>query len=550
MKSTRSFRYRFGFIAIPFFLAGAVIVPACMAQLPGDVVTFHNDNARTGQNVFERSLTPANVNPANFGKLFTVRMDGKVDAQPLFVKDLPIPGRGKFDTVIAATEHDSVYAFEAQTGNVLWQKSLLASGETPSDPVGCTQVVPEIGITSTPVIDRRFGGLGTIYLVAMSKDAGGNYHQRLHALSLLNGAERPNSPVEIEATYPGTGDESANGVITFNPKVHEDRAALLLSDGTIYTSWSSHCDIRPYSGWVIAYDATTLKQSAVTNFSPHGSEASIWMSGAGPAADAEGNVFISVANGTFETQLDANGFPNQQDFGNAYVKLTPRFPALPVTDYWTMYNTISESDQDQDLGSGGITLLPDVRDGQGKLLHLAVGAGKDANLYVINRDNMGKFNPNNNSNIYQELPQALAGKEYATPAYFNGTVYICAIGDLIRAYNVSNGLLSTAPTSVSPNPFGYPGATPSVSSNFNANGIVWAFDNVARGTGGAPANVPGVLHAFDARNLGVELYNSNQAPNGRDQFGPGNKFIVPTIAGGKVFVGTPNSVVVFGLLKQ
>ncbi len=538
MNTTRNFRDRFGLGLIAFSLAGA-ITPLCLAQLPGDVVTFHNDNSRTGQNAAERVLTPANVNAGNFGKLLTVAMDGKVDAQPLFAKALPIPGRGKIDTVFAATEHDSVYAFDAQTGAILWHRSLLAPGETPSDPVGCGQVVPEIGITATPVIDRKLDALGTMYVVAMSKDSTGRYHQRLHALSLPTGAERSNSPIEIQATYPGTGDESANGLITFDPRQHEERAGLLLSNGTIYTSWSSHCDIRPYSGWVIAYDAFTLKQAAVTNLSPHGSEASIWASGAGPAADAQGNVFISVANGTFDTQLNAGGFPNQGDFGNAYVKLTPRFPALTVTDYWTMFNTISESDQDLDLGSGGIMLMPDVMDAAGKVRHLAVGAGKDSNLYVVDRDNMGKFSPNSNSTIYQELPKALSGEEFGTPAFFNGSVYLGSVGDVLRSYSVIKGLLSTVPTSVTATPFTYPGTTPSVSSNANNDGIVWAVDNTS----------PASLHAYDARNLAVELYSSNQAPNGRDQFGPGNKFIVPTVANGKVFVGTTNSVAVFGLLR-
>ncbi len=538
MNTTRNCPRRFGLFAVPFLLAG-MLVPSCLAQLPGDVATFHNDNARTGQNSAERLLTPRNVNATNFGKLLTVPMDGKVDAQPLFAKALPIPGRGKIDAVFAATEHDSVYAFDAQTGAILWHRSLLAPGETPSDPVGCGQVVPEIGVTATPVIDRKLDALGTMYVVAMSKDPAGRYHQRLHALSLPTGAERSNSPIEIQATYPGTGDESSNGVITFNPRQHEDRAGLLLSNGTIYTTWSSHCDIRPYSGWVIAYDSRTFAQTAVTNLSPHGSEASIWGSGAGPAADAQGNVFISVANGTFDTQLTANGFPNQGDFGNAYVKLTPRFPALPVTDYWTMYNTVLESDQDLDLGSGGIMLMPDVTDAAGKFRHLAVGAGKDSNLYVVDRDDMGKFNSSSNSTIYQELPKALGGEEFGTPAYFNGAVYVGSVGDVLRSYSVTKGLLSAVPSSVTATPFTYPGTTASVSSNGNSDAIVWALDNTS----------PAVLHAYDARNLAVELYNSNQAPNARDQFGPGNKFIVPTVANGRVFVGTTNSVAVFGLLR-
>ena len=517
----------------------------CEAQLPGDVVTFHNDNARTGQNLYERVLVPTGINATSFGKLYTVPVDGKVDAQPLFLKDFFIPGKGKHDIVYAATEHDTVYAFDAQSGAILWRTSLLSNGETTSDALSCGQVSPEIGITATPVIDRRMGPLGTIFLVAMSKDANGSYHQRLHALNLASGHEQAGSPVEIQATYPGTGDESSNGVITFNPKQHEDRAGLLLSNGIVYTSWSSHCDHRPYTGWVIGYNAQTLQQTSVTSLSPHGSEASIWSSGGGPAADSQGNIFISVANGTFDTQLDSQGFPIARDFGNAFVKLTPlRAPvarALPVTDYWTMFNTVTESDMDQDLGSGSITLLPDIIDANGKVHQLGVGAGKDANLYVVDLNNLGKFNASSNANIYQEIPKALEGKEYATAAYFNNTVYIGAVGDVMRAFPLNGLYLATSPSSVTQSPFTFPGTTPSISANLSESGIVWALDN-------AQSGAPGILHAYDARNLGRELYNSNEAPGGRDHFGPGNKFIVPTVAGGKVFLGTTNSVAVFGPL--
>ena len=310
-------------------------------------------------------------------------------------------------------------------------------------------------------------------------------------------------------------------------------------NGTVYTSWSSHCDIPPYTGWTIGYDELTLKQTSVFNFAPNGSDTAIWSSGAGPAADSSGNLFFQLANGTFETNLNAQGFPSRGDYGNAFVKLGSSGGQLSVLDYWTMFNTVSESNRDEDLGSGGVLLLPDVTDASGAVRHLGVGAGKDANIYMFDRDNLGKFNPKDNSNLYQELPGALSDGEFGMPAWFNGTVYFGAVGDSIRAFSVTNARLSSTPTSNTLNTFGYPGATPSISANGVSNAILWAAEN----------SDPAVLHAYDATDLGRELYNSNQAPGGRDHFGTGNKFITPTVADGKVFVGTTNSVGVFGLLN-
>ncbi len=524
----------------------------CFGQV--DVLTYHYDNQRTGHNLSERILTSANVNSSTFGKLFTVPVDGKVDAEPLYVSGLPIPGQGTRNVTFAATEHDSVYAFDGDTGKVYWQVSLLKSGETPSDSVGCTQVIPEIGITSTPVISRRVGPHGTIYLVAMSKDSSGGYHQRIHALDLSTGAEELNGPVEIQASYPGTGDDSNGTLDVFDPKQHEDRAALLLSNGVVYTSWTSHCDKKPYTGWTIGYNQWTLKQSSVFDFVPNGSEGSIWASGGGTASDSMGNLYFSVANGTFDTTLNAQGFPNKADYGNAFLKLTPqlwRQPNLSLkpTDYWTMYDTVAESDKDVDLGSGGL-LLFDTTDASGKIRHLGTGAGKDMNIYVFDRDNMGKFNPGGNGNVYEELFSALTGKQYASPAIFNNTIYYGSVGDVLRAYQISDGRLATSPSSVSQNSFPFPGTTPTVSASGTTSGIVWAFDNGSSGAGGMTPTVPAILHAYDASNLGTELYNSNQAPGSRDQFGLGNKFIVPTVVNGHVYVGTTNSVAVFGLLSS
>lgn len=499
------------------------------------VLTYHNDNARDGLNAQETVLTDANVNSADFGKIAFLSMDGRVDAQPLYMSALNVGGAAH-NVVFAASEHDSVYAFDADSGQVLWQMSLLGAGETPSDDRGCNQVSPEIGVTATPVIDPNAGPHGTIYVVAMSKDASGNYFQRLHALDLTTGAEQPGSPVTVQAKYPGTGDNSANGYVVFDPAQYKERPGLLLLNGVVYTFWSSHCDFRPYTGWIMGYNENSLAQTSVLDITPNGSEASIWASGAGPAADANGNIYFLAANGSFETTLDANGFPVNHDYGNAFLKLSTAGGTLAVSDYFNMAGTVAESNVDEDLGSGGAMLLPDVKDASGTLRHLAVGAGKDQTIYVVNRDNMGKFNPTTD-NIWQEIPNGLGGGEYGMPAYFNAAVYYGAVGDVIRAFPLNNALLATTPASQTTNSFVYPGATPSISANGSANGIVWAVEN----------SDPAVLYAYDASNLAHELYDSNQAGT-RDQFGPGNKFITPTIANGKVYIGTTNGVAVFGLL--
>ncbi len=501
-----------------------------------NVLTVHNDNARTGQNLNETILTTSNVNSANFGKLGTLPVDGLVDAEPLYVSNLTVAGSAH-NVVFVVTEHDSVFAFDADTFSQLWTVSLLGSNETTSDDRGCSQVTPEIGITSTPVIDLTAGTHGTIFAVAMSKDNSGNYHQRLHALDITTGAELAGSPVTIQATFPGTGDNSSNGSVAFDPAKYKERAGLLLLNNTIYTSWASHCDDPPYTGWLISYNESTLQQASVFNVTPNGAEGAIWMAGAGLAADTVGNVYFLDANGTFDDTLDSNGFPANGDFGNAFLKISTSANTLAVADYFTMFNTNAESSVDEDLGSGGAMVLPDLQDSSGNTWHLAVGAGKDTHIYVVNRDSMGKFNTDIDSAIYQEIDGGLSGGVYSMPAYFNNTVYFGAVGDSLKAFSIVNAKLSASAVSKSATSFAYPGASPSISANGATNGIVWAVQN----------STTGVLHAYDATNLANELYNSNQASNNRDQFSD-NKFITPMIANGKVYVGTPNSVVVFGLL--
>ena len=500
-----------------------------------DVVTYHNDIARTGQNLNETILTTANVNSTTFGKIRSLSVDGKVDAQPLYLASLQNVGGGTHNVVYVATEHDSVYAFDADSGAQLWKVSMLGASETTSDARGCDQVVPEIGITATPVIDRTAGPQGVIYVVAMSKSASGNYFQRLHALDVTTGAELFGGPQDIRATFPGTGDNSSNGNVIFDPAQYKERAALVLLNGVVYTTWASHCDIRPYTGWIIGYNQTNLAQTSVLNIVPNGTEGSIWMSDTGPSVDSSGNIYVLVANGDFGTTLNASGFPSNGNFGNAFLKISTS-SGLAVADYFEMSNQQQENASDADLGSGGPLILPDLNDGSGNIRHLAVGAGKDGHIYVENRDAMGKFNSSSN-NIYQDLTGVLGNGVSAMPAYFNNTIYYGAVGDAIKAFKITNAKLSTSPNFQTSNSFIYPGATPSISANGTSNAILWAAEN-----GGTA-----VLHAYDATNL-HELYDSNQASGGRDQFGTGNKFITPMIVNGKVYVGTTNSVGVFGLL--
>jgi hypothetical protein len=498
-----------------------------------DVTTYKNDLSRSGQNLSESALTPATVTSSNFGLLRMLPVDGRVDAQPLYLSKLSAAG-GSFNAVFVATEHDSVYAFDSDSGAVLWHVSLLAAGESPSNDHGCNQVSPEIGVTSTPVIDRAAGAHGTIYVVAMSVDAQSNYHHRLHALDVATGAELLNGPTEITATYSAAGTATSS----FDPRYYEERAALLLSGGTVYTSWTSHCDAPPYGGWIIAFAQSTLARNGALNVAANSSSGpSIWMSGGGPAVDSSGNIHLLTANGAFETTMDANGFPNRQDFGNSFLKISNVGAGLKVLDYFTMSNEAAESSADQDLGSGGEMLLPDLMDSANTVRHLAVGAGKDGNIYVVDRDSLGKFNAATNRN-YQTLSGVLPGGIWATPAYFNGTVYYADASGTLKAFAISTAKLGATPQSQSATQFAYPGTAPSVSANGTSNGIVWAHENTS----------PAVLHAYDAANLAHELYNSNQAAGNRDQFGMGNKYITPTVADGKVFVGTTNAVAVFGLL--
>ncbi len=529
MRSPKFFRMHINFLAL--------LVSLCASGFPAsaqDVLTYHNNVARTGLDSKETILTTTNVNATSFGKLFTIPVDGKVDAQPLYLSAVNIAGKGTHNLLIVATEHDSVYAFDADTGASMWHISALKSGETTSDARGCDQVTPEIGITSTPVIRRPSGTNGVIYTVAMSKDGSSNYHQRLHALDAATGSELYGGPVDIQAKFPGSGDNSSGGFVIFDPAQYKERSGLLLLGGTVYLAWASHCDIRPYTGWVMGYASTTLKQTTVLNVTPNGNEGAIWGSGAGLAADSSSNLYVLLGNGVFDTNLNSNGFPSSGDFGNGFLKLSTK-GGLAVADYFEMDNQQSENDADVDLGSGGALVLPTMKDASNQSWQLAVGAGKDSNVYIVNRNALGKFSPTSN-NIYQELDGVLPGGLWSMPAFFSSRVFFGPVGSPVLAFQFRNARLQPAAVAQTSNTFPYPGATPSISANGGLNAIVWAAEN----------SDPAVLHAYDA-NL-HELYNTNQAANSRDHFGTGNKFIVPTIANGKVYVGTVNGVGVFGLI--
>ncbi|HYM11045.1 MAG TPA: chitobiase/beta-hexosaminidase C-terminal domain-containing protein [Bryobacterales bacterium] len=498
---------------------------------PG-VLTYHNDIARTGQQLNETALTPTTVNPSGFGELFSYPVDGYVYAQPLYVQGVTIPGKGTHNAVYVATEHDSVYAFDADSNSgsnamPLWHVSFLSSGVTtvPAGDTSCSQITPEIGITATPVIDSASG---TIYVVAMTKEGAGapfSYVQRLHALDITNGAERSGSPVVVQASVAGTGD--GGSTVTFDPKSYKSRPGLLLLNGIVYTSWSSHCDIGTYHGWIIGYHTLNLSQTPVIyNTTPNGQQASLWASGAGPAVDTGGNIYINTGNGTFDTN---------HDYGDSFVKLSTAGGGLSVADYFTPLNQASLSSADEDLGSGGVLVVPD---GLGGTTHpnLLAGAGKEGKIYLVDRGGMGQFN-SGADNVVQSLPGAI-GSSFGMPAFFNNTLYYGGSGDSLKAFSFSGGLLSTSPTSKTAATFGFPGITPSVSANGSSNGIVWGIEG---------AGSQAVLHAFAANDLSQELYSSAKT-GGRDNAGGYVKFSVPTIANGKVYAGGQATLTVFGIL--
>jgi len=453
-----------------------------LAQTPAPgVFTSHNDQARTGQNLNETILTPASVTSSNFGLKFANPVDARIYAQPLYVSNVAIPGKGTHNVVYVATENDTVYAFDADTQAApLWQTSLLINGGTavPSSDVWCSDLVPIIGVTATPVIDPT---TNTLYVVAKTKEGlstNPSFFQRLHALDLATGAERPGAPVDIAATVSGRGDGSDGTSIAFDPLWQLNRPGLALVDGVVYIAFGAHCDAPPYHGWLFAYDATQLTPAGVFITTPNGRGGGIWQSGGAIAADASGNLYLSTGNGTFDANL-----PGGSDLGQSVVKLSQSGAALTVSDYFTPFD--QNAAYDNDLGSGGPLALPDQTDAQ--FPHLLVGAGKEGTIYLLNRDNLGRFCNGcaGDTQIVQSLRYAL-GANFSTPAIWNSTVYFLAANDVLKAFSLTKGLLSTSPTSQTSKVFDFPGATVSVSANGAANGALLSPNNTAGSFGFRP----------------------------------------------------------------
>lgn len=514
------------------FVCGCLAAVPLSAQV--SVLTYQYDTTRAGANLKESVLTKANVTVNQFGKLLSYPVDGYIYGQPLYLPGVAIPQKGIHDLIYVATEHDSVYAFDADTnsganGSPLWQVSFInpSAGVTtvPYQDTGCGQIVPELGITSTPVIDPESG---TIYVVAMTKEAAGSvttYVHRLHALDVATGAEKAGSPVAIQASVPGTGEGGTT--VVFRAKDYKQRAGLVLSNGILYTAWASHCDIGRYHGWLIAYDAKTLSQTAVYNNTPNGNEASFWAGGAAPAVDSAGNIFVVGGNGTF----DPGG--KGPDVGESFLKLSTN-GGLTLVDFFTPFNYDSLNQNDLDVGSAGVALLADEA-GSSQHPHLMVGSGKEGRIYLLDRDNLGKVQAGSDSQIVQSIPGAIGGL-FGNPAYYNKTVYFCGSGDSLKAYPVSGARMTAVPASQSAAAFAYPGCVPTISANGASDGIVWILE------------AAGALHAFDASNLATELYNSNQNKT-RDALGAAVKFSVPTVVNGKVYAGTQSSLAVYGMLS-
>ena len=488
---------------------------------------YHNDVSRSGQNLHETVLNPTNVRKATFGRLFRRSIDGLAFASPLYVANVNVPGKGFHNLVYVATEHDSVYAFDADgrgTGPI-WHRSFIdpVHGVTtvPASDTGETGDIPvEIGITGTPVIDPA---THTMYVVAKTKEPGPTCVFRLHALDIATGAERPHSPTVITASVPGSGLGSSNGSLPFNSKRENQRTGLLLTKGIVYFAFSSHGDVEPFHGWVLGYDKTTLQQVMAYCSTPDGNDGGIWMNGDGLATDGSGSLYFITGDG--DLTADTGG----HDYGDSFVRITPDGTAR---DFFSPHEQSDLDSKDLDLGSGGVLLLPTQ---PGDHPREMVSAGKNGTVYLVDRANMGGFDPNTD-HVVQELVHVfptdnlgIQGGNFSSPVYFNGRVYFAPVQGAVQAFGLSNGLLTTSPTSSSAQTYAGRGGTMSISANGANHGILWTLQHHDSGAG--------TLHAYAAGNLGTELYTSDQAGT-RDTLGPWLKFSLPVVANGRVFVAT------------
>src|ERR1700687_3573679 len=518
------------------------------------VVTYHNNLVRDGTNTQEYALTTSSVTTATFGKLFSCPVDGAAYTQPLWVPGLSI-GAALRNTIFVATQHDSVYAFDADANpcSQLWHVNLLdaahggTSGETPVPTgdvgSGFQDILPEIGVTGTPVIDLASG---TLYVISKSEGPVGSFHQRLHAMDLITGDEKFAGPVNIAASVPGTGDGSVGGVLTFDLRNQGQRGALTLVNGIVYVVWASHEDHNPYHGWLLGYDAGTLAQVAVFNADPNGSRGGVWMSGGAPAVDAGGSLYLSTGNGTFEGN---SGTAPNNDFGDTVMKVGTS-SGLALVDWFTPFNQAFLDGQDADLGSGGVVVLPDQILGAP---HLLVTGGKEGKLYLLDRDAMGNYCASctiTDTNILQSFLATPA--IFGTPAFWQNKLYVGGTSDALSlfAFDATTGIFNTVASSRSATSFQFPGPTPSLSAQGASDGMLWAIDSSTYGVPSHFGTGPAILHVYDAANLSSELWNSSLAANNRATAGNAVKFTVPTVANGKVYIGTRTEIDVYGLLPN
>ena len=521
-----------------------------------NVTTQHYDNTRSGSYTTETQLTPSTVTPSNFSRLFSQSVDAQIYAQPLYMQNVNIGGT-THNVVFVATENDTVYAFDADTNggtnaSPLWKASMLtsahgaASGATaiPQGDVSTTDITPIIGITGTPVIDPS---TNTIYLVSASKE-NGSYVQRLHALDITSGAEKFGGPVLLSGTVSGNGNGSSGGTLTFDQKWHNNRAGLLLLNGIVYIAFAAHGDNGPWHGWILAYNASTLKQTSVWCSSANGIGAGIWMSGSGIAADnlnptgnsPGGRLFVATGNGTFDAKTP---YTNTMDYGDSIVRLHLNNGVMTVADDFTPLNQSNLNGADEDVASGGVLVLPDQ---SGAHTHLLFQTGKEGRFYIVDRDTMGGFS-SSSDNIAQEIPVnggsgsfPIAAGIWGMPAFFNNTMYIWGKNDVLKTFPMSSGKFPTSASSTGPTTIGFPSPTPVISSNSGASPILWSIetDNFSSGTNA-------VLRATDATNIGNTLYDSSAKSS--DNPGGAVKFNVPTVANGKVYVGATNQLSIYGL---
>ncbi|HZQ24413.1 MAG TPA: Ig-like domain-containing protein [Terriglobales bacterium] len=512
---------------------GVLLLGISVAHGQTSILTQRSDSGRDGANTNETLLTTTNVNSTQFGNLGAYNVDGYIVAQPLYVPNVAIANQGTHDVVFVATEHDSLYAFDADsasTGLPLWQTNFLTGTGVTTVPIadqGCGGVTlyNEVGITGTPVIDPT---TNTLYVVAKTKEVSGtvtSYVFRLHALDITSGAEKFGGPVKITASMQGK-----NGQVSLDRKHSLQRPALLLANGTLYIAFGSNgCDQD--RGWVLAYDPASLQQIAAFNTAPDVTKGgNVWMSGTGLAADS-GFVYLATANGTFDA--DSGG----RDYGDSALKLSLTGGALSVADYFTPYDQANLNSKDLDLGSGGVTILPDPQ--PGPYPHLMVAAGKGGTIYLLNRDSLGGYNPAGNTQIVQSIPGAIL-QLFGTAAYWNSNVYLAARNDYVKAFAMqSSGQLTTAPVFKTTKPTVNYGV-PVISANGNTNGLLWMVHS-------STTNGPMMLSAYDATTL-KELYNTTQNSN-RDALGTAAHFATPVIANGRVYVGTESQVRIYGLFR-